>query len=804
MYKSYVYLEIRVLLSAVPGVFILESDSNKKMDILTVKEEYVQRNNEGHKLSGVSIQPSVLHKVSSLVHSLGGNFINNPDLEKLTGNIQDPPDDKEYTGFSVKIAEGGTLPIMFHQRSKNIRIEEIRIEENCGHLTRTGGTAHMDWTYAGCPCMRIKTCSSFEVGEEAEVFLQELYTLMAYLKLTVGELGESSVRCNAYVALADYPNKPDYIVKLRNLNSFNFVRSAINSEVTRQENILVSGAEVKSESRLWIAERKITESWQERSISKPKFKTYAPDIKLDISAYADPKDMNVELPEARRTRLRSNYGLSKLRAQFICGEKDRADFFEEAVAHGAEPLLAARWIASELTKLLNTHNISIKQSKITAKKFAEILMLLREEKIHSGMAKDLLFEVFKTGDDIQNIIRTQNLVLLSSEEELSPIIDKVLAENTRSVTALKKGEMAPLDFLTGAIMKETNGQAHPATVKALIKEKLNISLIYILTMGGAITARMREDGTIAAADSTETISNLLDNNVQLPYLVKEVSSMLSEETEPEDWAKLICSVKSCMESGTANGIVITHGTDTLPYTAALIYWLFSSADVPVVFTASSTLPSESTEARDNLNFAMKTAMEKKKGVYVACSGKLYSPLNLRFMNTKENLFVNWNLKEKIYSSQSLVSSTFMSISAPEKIIISHILNEAARKMIVLRLYPGLPCTHLELLISRESDIRTVIAETYASGTGNMRNSDYSLKDFLLRGKKRGLNVYCTSQQESIVDFSSYSTSAQLWREGLVPMGFLTTESTVALYFALNLIADSERELAELMEVTLNE
>ena len=92
-----------------------------------------------------------------------------------------------------------------------------------------------------------------------------------------------------------------------------------------------------------------------------------------------------------------------------------------------------------------------------------------------------------------------------------------------------------------------------------------------------------------------------------------------------------------------------------------------------------------------------------------------------------------------------------------------------------------------------------LVELYSTGTCNMRNSDFSLKTLLLNGRKKGCKFYCTSQQESVVDFSKYSTSARAWREGAVPMGILTTESVVALYFASYLIADNEDELSELME-----
>lgn len=802
MYQSYIYLDVRVLLSAVPEVFLVDYEDSGKKDILSANEIFLSRNNNGAKIKSVNIEPSVLHKVSSFVKAIGGTLNKEAHIESQTGNIQEPPDDRTFTGFSVKVAEGGSLDIHFHQKAKKIDIAEIRIEEDSGHLTRVGGKPHMDWTYAGCPSMRIKTKAEFELGEEASIFLEELYTLMTYLKLVTGDLGESSVRCNAFVSLSHYPYSPDYYVKLRNLNSFNFVRKAINCELSRQEEILSAGGSIASESRLWIAELNTTETWKTRQDS-PKFALLNPDLKIDMVSACGNTSLEVELPASRRERLKASYGLSRLRTEFICANKDRADYFEEAVAEGADPMMTAHWMAGELMHLLNTHKTSIKQCRITSKKFASIMKMLYTGKIHSGIAKNLLQEISETGDNPETLVKKKNLSLLTTEEELKPFVDKVLAENQKSVTALLHGDMAPLEHLTGCVMKESGGRAVPLRVKSYIKEQLKISLIYVFAMGGAITAQKHVDGTVTAG-SAETIAKIINSGEdketsQYPLQVINLRSMLSEETEPADWAVLISQISEKIQSGTANGIVVTHGTDTLPYTAALLYWLYGSAGVPVVLTASSTLPSQGNEASCNIQMAVKTAREKKDGVYVVYGGKVLSPLNLKYYTSSPDGFINWNLDSNIYNSQSLVSQQFMSVNLPDADIVRHLLNEAASRLAVVKLYPGLPGYRLEKFYDEESSVDNIILELYASGTGNMRNSDYSLKGFLINGRKNGKKFYCTSQQECKVDFSEYSTSARVWREGAVPMGILTTESVIALFNACYLVADNDTELSMLME-----
>jgi len=830
MYKTYIYLEVRVLLSAVPGVFLTESESSGKHDILTAKAEFLKRNNGGAKVLSVAVQPSALHKVVSFVRAVGGQLEEKVFLDHLTGNIPEPPDDRNFTGFSVKVGQGGCLDIMFHQKPKKITFEEVRIEENVGHLVRSsgknGGKARMDWTFAGCPSMRIRTSAVFELGEEAELFLNELYTTLSYLKLVTGDLDEGSIRCNAYVRIADDSaadkSNKDGVVKLRSLNSFNFVREAVNAELSRQEEILSAGGTIKSESRLWIAESKISQTWQNRESVVNQFERVEPAVQVMLIHQAGSASGAgpIELPSNRRSRLMKQYGLSRLRARFLCSKKDLADYFEEAVEYGAEPLLASHWMAGELMKLLNQKKTGIHSASLNSQRFASIMKMLGDGKIHSGIAKSLMQEVFSTAREPEEIVESENLTLLSEEEEILPFVKEALEEDQKSALALKNGDMAPLDRITGLVMKKTAGRAVPAKVKSIIKSYLKISVVYIFSMGGAISAKKDSSGTIVPGNAKD-IRNLLETTDKEPVIITPVRSMLSEETEPGDWAALVAAIKERMESGTANGIVVTHGTDTLPYTAALLFWLFASGSVPIVLTASVSLPEESSEARENIALAVKTARSQKSGVYVAFGGSLYSPLNLKFVgsgsahnelslakgkNSSEkkdsgegSIFANWNMHTPKFYANCQTSRVFETVTLPESSIMTRLLNEAAFRLAVVRLYPGLTCCRLEKMINGTDGADSIILELYASGTGNMKGGDFSLKPVLLSGHKKGKKFYCTSQQENAVDFSSYSTSAEVWSKGAVPMGSLTTESVVALYFASYLIADNDEELAELME-----
>lgn len=777
MYQSHVYLEVRILLPTAPSVFNISDNP-----------------------VSYSVNPVVLQQVASLSRALGCDWYEDACFEHLTGTLSVPAQYK-LTGLSVCIAGNGSLAIEFHRRQKKICIEELRIEEDAGRLTRSEGKPRMDYTHAGMASVRICTSDDFELGEEAFLFLDELRRLLQYLGLCGDMPADALIRCNAHVALAKYPDSPDYYVKLRNLNSFNFVRKAVNSELSRQEEILVSGGTVASESRLWNERQNITESYKTRLTANSRFEP-VPEVAAFHPGSPVPAEYAeaaapVELPGARRDRLCEQYGLARTRSELICDEKNRADFYEAAVAAGADSMDAAHWISSELPRILKRSGVGAGFGKLTPEIFAAVIRLFSANAVNSGMAKQLIQSAIETGSKPEDVMKKKGWSQISGEKDLLPLIKQVISDFPAEAEKLSVGEMAPLEFLTGIIMKKTGGMADPLAVKTLLKKELHISVVYVLSFGGAICGKRREDGSVAPADEHTLETLLQESSSDVKYQVVPLGNMLSEEIEPGDWASLITEISSRIVAGTANGIVVAHGTDTLPYTAALLYWLFSDADVPVVLTASSTTPDMSDEAAANLKLSVETACQKKSGVYVAFGGRLLSPLNLKFIKPTPDGFTNWNLEKPVFTRSGPLAFQFAGISDLDAFVLKLVLREAADRMLVCRVYPGLRSETYASLI--DEGTTHFFLELYETGTGSMRGSDYSLKQLLMRGKKKDCRFYCTSQQESCLTFADYATSRRVWREGAVPMGRLTTESAVALYFAASLASDSDEEFDQFME-----
>jgi aspartyl-tRNA(Asn)/glutamyl-tRNA(Gln) amidotransferase subunit B len=489
------------------------------------------------------------------------------------------------------------------------------------------------------------------------------------------------------------------------------------------------------------------------------------------------------------------YGLTREQAEFICDEKSRADYFEEAVALGSPPRETARWLASYVIKEFRRLSGNAGDTPLTPRRFARIMGMLREKRIHVNIARQLITAVLTEDREGEELIRERGWEQITDRKTVEGIVKRIIKAREAETRRIREGEAGPIQFLTGLIMKETGGLAEPSLVKEVLREQLSVSLVYVLSMGGAISGRPGEEGMVESGDE-QVLRDLLAKHAdasRVRFEPIQVGRLLSGEIVPADWAALIAAIAEKLASGTANGIVVAHGTDALPYTAPLLYWLFADAGAPIVLAASSTPPAAGSEAGLAMRKAIDLALDKSGGVYVVYGGKVLSPLNLKFERTGSGGFRNWNMDNPLFSGTSLLTGPLET----DRYVLTQLLEDAVNSMCVIRIYPGLRSDYLTALMDR--GVKNFFLELYDRGTADLREGPYSLKRVFAAGKRRGVRFYCTSQQEGTVDFSGYTGSRELWRSGAVPMGAYTTETAAARFLAAGIIADSGAELAALME-----
>ncbi len=504
----------------------------------------------------------------------------------------DLPKNYQISQFRAPLGSEGWVDIELRKRKKRVRIREVHLEEDAGKMIHAGDITLLDYNRTGTPLLEIVTQPDLEVGEEAEVFLQQLRRTVRYLGVSDGNMEEGSLRCDANVSVNLEGRGLGSKVEVKNLNSFKFVRKAVSFEIERQQEILERGGSVTSETRLWNENRDVTESMRTKESSsdyryfpEPDLPPFVPDAAF-LEAV---QKALVELPHARRQRFLEAYQLTEDQADFLCEEKATADYFENVISLGADPRSAALWLASDVKKLLNRGGLSLAESPLTPQRLAEMLNLLAQKKIHGRIAKSVVEAVFSESKDPLQIIREKGWEQITDPKVLSGYIEKVMAAHPQAVSSIRAGDHRPTTFLVGEIMRETSGRADPALVQSLVKKKLSVSVVQILALGGAIVGTETEQGEVVPGDPAMIMSRLEAEGIftkAIAFEEWEVGRILSEEITPQDWARLLLGLDERLRGGKASGIVITHGTDTLSYTASLVFWLFPRPPVPIVFAAS--------------------------------------------------------------------------------------------------------------------------------------------------------------------------------------------------------------------------
>lgn len=382
-----------------------------------------------------------------------------------------------YKGYlDVPTKTGGT---------KRIHIRRVHLEEDTGKLMHLpGGGSGIDYNRAGVPLMEIVTDFPPDVNspEEASEYLQQLRQLLIYIGVCNGRMEEGSMRCepNISVRLAGQ-EKLGTKTELKNLNSFRSVSLGIEFERKRQIAVLDQGGKVLQETRGWNDGTE--SSYAMRLKEEENDYRYFPDpdlVPMNISEeWIDEVQQSLpELPLAKQKRYQENLGLSEYDAGVLTSDKEWADFFEHAIATGADPKQVCNLMTSDFARLLNDHGQTVGgeegrvRSLITPAHIAELAQLTKAGEISSKIGKEILEDMFQSGKMPAQIIDEKGLKMVSDTGQLETWVREVIAENPAVVEKYKSGQTNVLGFFVGQVMKRSGGMANPPVVQELVKHEL--------------------------------------------------------------------------------------------------------------------------------------------------------------------------------------------------------------------------------------------------------------------------------------------------------------------------------------------
>ena len=390
----------------------------------------------------------------------------------------DLPKGYQISQYEAPICEHGWLDVHAGDSKTRVRIRRAHLEEDAGKNLHSpgGGRSLVDLNRAGTPLLEIVTEPDMRSADEAVAYLKALRDILMYLEVCDGNMEEGSFRCEPNLSLRPVGQR-EYGVKveLKNINSFKFVKDAIDYEIKRQTKVLSEGGQITQETRLWNLDR--GETAVMRSKEEAHDYRYFPDpdlvpLTLDHEWVEAFRGSLPELPAARARRFVDAYGLPEYDAGVLTVTKDVAEYFEATVKLFPQPKTVSNWVMGELTRELNNTGTAAADSLVSPERLAGLLRLVENGTVSLKVARDIFPEMYGSGKAPEQIVQEKGLTQVSDEGALGLIIDDVLATNPTQVAQFKQGKQQVLGFLVGQVMKASGGKANPGKVNELLKAKL--------------------------------------------------------------------------------------------------------------------------------------------------------------------------------------------------------------------------------------------------------------------------------------------------------------------------------------------
>ncbi len=387
----------------------------------------------------------------------------------------------QISQYDMPLSHDGWLQIEVDGQPRQVGIIRVHLEEDTAkllHVTDENGQSYslVDVNRSGVPLMEIVSAPDIRSAQEARLYLVKLRAILQALGVSTGSMEEGSFRCDTNVSIRPKGStERGGKVEVKNLNSFRAVERAVEYEIRRQAAVLDHGGRVIQETRGWVDDRGVTVGQRTKEYAHDYRYFPEPDLPPLVLTREWVEGVRArlpELPDARRERFMSQYGLNGYDANLLTESRATADFFENAVKLYPQPKSVSNWMLGELFRLLKDGEGDVSGTKLTPAMLVELLTLVEKGSINTRTGKEVFEEMFTTGRPASEIVKEKGLAQISDTAHLEVVVEDVIKNNPQAVADYHAGKAPAIGFLVGQVMKLTRGQANPGVVNKLLRDRL--------------------------------------------------------------------------------------------------------------------------------------------------------------------------------------------------------------------------------------------------------------------------------------------------------------------------------------------
>jgi aspartyl-tRNA(Asn)/glutamyl-tRNA(Gln) amidotransferase subunit B len=393
----------------------------------------------------------------------------------------DLPKGYQISQYDEPFSEHGWVDITVDGAHKRIGLTRIHMEDDAGKSIHDGFKdsarySYVDLNRSGTPLIEIVSDPDMRSSDEAYAYLSEVKQVLQFIEVSTCDMEKGHLRCDANVSVRlKGESKLGTKAEVKNLNSFRFLKQALDFEIGRQVALIEGGGRVMQETRLYNPD--LGETFAMRSKEEAHDYRYFPEpdlvpLRIGDEWLAEIRASVPELPARKRERFIGEMGLSEYDADVLTGSREISVYFDTAARVSGQPKMTANWVMGDLMGALKAEGREITASPVSAENLGELVKLIASGELSGKLAKEIFPKMFATGDAPAEIIAREGLKQISDTGALERIIEEVIAANPKQVEQYKGGKTSVVNFLVGQAMKATRGQANVGVVTELLKQKL--------------------------------------------------------------------------------------------------------------------------------------------------------------------------------------------------------------------------------------------------------------------------------------------------------------------------------------------